>query len=47
MRHVKFPAGYHSSIYPDDKLLDFIITFSGATVACSGSCTVGSYTVTS
>ena len=32
LRHVKFPTGYHASIYPDDNQLDFIITFSEATV---------------
>ena len=44
MRQVVFPKNYHASLYPDEQLLDFIVSFSSATVTGT---TVGAYTVTS
>lgn len=31
-RRVKFESGFHTSPYPDEKVLDFVIVFSYATL---------------
>lgn len=45
LRRVRFPENFQSQIYPDDKLLDFVISFSRATT--TGANTVSDFAIIS
>jgi hypothetical protein len=45
MRRITLPTGYHSPIYADSNLLDFLLIFTqGSTIA--SYCLINAYTVT-
>ena len=44
LRNVKFPESYSGTIYPDEMLLDFVVSFSEAKVEAG---VIGTYKITS